>query len=79
MIIHTLRCATAIQVQRRVWSCFSMLQFFAIISLTYDHNPSQCDQNGWGNSRGDNSVITQNQGCHQLLFDTSERTFSIGI
>ena len=36
-------------------------------------------KNGWGNSRGDNSVSTQNQRCHQLLLKTRDPTFSFGI
>ena len=34
---------------------------------------------GGGNSRGDNSVSTQNQRCHQLLSKTRDPTFSFGI
>ena len=37
------------------------------------------DQNGWGNSRGDNSVSTQNQRCHQLFLFTRDSTFLLGI
>ena len=36
-------------------------------------------KNGWGNSRGDNSVSTQNQRCHQLFLFTRDFTFLLGI
>ena len=39
----------------------------SIIIQGINNNPSYNDKNGWGNSRGDNLLSTQNQRCHQLV------------
>ena len=39
----------------------------SIIIQGINHNPSYNVKNGWGNSRGDNLLSTQNQRCHQLV------------
>ena len=45
-----------------------LLNKLMIITLQYD-------QNGWGNSKGVNSVSTQNQQCHKMLLFTRDSTF----
>ena len=39
----------------------------SIIIQGINHNASYNDKNGWGISRGDNVLSTQNQRCHQLV------------
>ena len=53
-----------------MWSDgYQMIQerTISIIIQGINHNPSYSDKNGWGNSRGDNLLSTQNQRCHQLV------------
>ena len=51
-------------------------QLFNKIMIITSYN---YDQNGWGNSRGDISVSTQKQRCHQLLLETRDPTVLFGI
>ena len=48
-----------------------------LYSKTDAHNLSLYDQNGWGNSRGVNSVSTRNPRYHQLLLFTENLHFCL--